>query len=583
MQHVLKINLNMILHLILNKKYDIIYKVSKINNKMILTRLKIQNVGLVEAADINFISGMIVLTGETGAGKSMILNALNMIMGERTEMTLLRKNAEQAVVEAVFAWNNGAEEIQLKNFLKENNFDVDEELFIRRELNHSGKSFAYVMGRIVPIKILQKITESFINIYSQHANQSLLQKSTHRNIIDEYAGAANLAEEVFADYNIWKKSHIELLDWENKERELRRQEDLLRFQLEEINSANLIADEETELLNREKQLVCADEIMKNIEEITSVFNAEEIGIFNGLRLIAKNMKVLKQLLPKTEEWIKQLTEALEILKDLSHELENINIENDAVELDKIQNRLAMIDKLKKKYGENISVILKYKEKIADELETTSSYDKKLLELQAIVQENREKLVKKAEKLSELRKKAAKKIIPEIMKELNALGMGAMRCEYILEKLPELQSCGFESAELFIGNPGQDLMPLAKIASGGELSRVLLAICCVRSDSEKNIMIFDEIDAGISATVAKAVGDRLHKLSKNHQIFVITHMPGIAAMAEQHIMVEKHSTTKSTEVKTKLLDEKARVLEIARMLGGYGETEQIHAKKLLNKE
>ena len=553
---------------------------------MRLAKLKIKNLALVENIDTDFLNGWTCITGETGAGKSMILGALKLLLGSRADVSLIRKNVERAIVEGVFL-TDGDDDERWKKKLADNGFELepDEPIIIRRELTKSGRSVAQIAGRLVTAKQLAALTENLIDIHSQHEHQSLMKKNEQRRTLDAFAGAKKLLEEVAKNFRELQHAEQEYNELANRERELRREEDLLRFQFDEITNAKLLSGEESELIHKEKALANAEEIGEVTTGLLNLFEEDEHGILTALRAAQKEFSHLKKLDDRAEGLGDSLSSALIELSEFAAQLASYQteIEVDPGKLSEVQNRLYTITMLKKKYGDSIEEILNFAAEVEKKLSAIDNFEDKVEELKKKAEAEREKLKVSSEKLTKKRTAAAKKLSDKIQHELKTLGLKDAKLVVQLEPLEKISASGAEEVEFLIAvNPGEDAKPLAKVASGGELSRITLALKCILTSADDvPILVFDEIDAGISGTVAHAVGERLKKLSSSHQIFVITHMPQIAARADSQFTVIKKVSDGRTSVEIELLEEASREKEIARMLGGAGNTAVAHAKELLN--
>lgn len=554
---------------------------------MYLSRLRIQNLALVDALDAEFSSGVIAVTGETGAGKSMILGSLHLLLGHRADADWVRKGASRAVVEGVFDLDDTPADDARRAALAAQGFELgkEEPLILRREVSESGRSSASIAGRMAAIGQLAEIAQSFVDIHSQHDQQSLSQKRWQRQALDAFAGTEDLARRVRDQHAAWHACRKELDDWMARERELRRHEDLLRFQLAEITKAELRNGEEQDLEQRENVLANAEDLKSTSASLLDLLEEEQSGMLVQLQHAARLAQHLQQVDRDTHDWIAAVSSALISLNDLRIQAASYasRLDVDPGELVMVQNRLHEIAQLKKKYGNSVSEILGFAEKIEEELKTVGSFDEHVGELQRRSDALFATLGDLAADLTEKRRKAAKKLAAQVVKELAQLGMQQAAFTVSLTPLPEVGASGGEDIEFLIAvNPGEDPKPISKVASGGELSRITLALKCVAtSRDDVPLLVFDEIDAGVSGTVAHAVGERLHKLGATHQIFVITHLPQIACRSSEHFAVTKSVAGSRTTTEMHLLPPGERENEIARMLGGASATALAHARELLS--
>ena len=555
---------------------------------MHLARLRIENLALVDALDAAFAPGMIAVTGETGAGKSMILGSLELLLGARADVGLVRKGAARAVVEAVFEPCGGTDrraralraEFETIGIV----LDDDDPLILRREIAQSGRSIAQVAGRLVTVRQLASITTHLIDIHSQHDQQSLTQKRWQRDALDAFAGALDLADTVRAAHQAWRAAQAELDDWKARDRELRRQEDLLRFQIEEIHKVQPELGEDSRLMQRETVLANAEELRTVATAVRSLLGDDEQGAAARLRLAQRELQRLSHLDPATAPWSTTLAEALVHTDDVEHQCDAYldRVDADPGELEKVQDRLHLLTQLKKKYGSTIEEILAYAGKAEEELRQIGGYEDRLTALAGKADALCSEVRGHAVKLSAKRKVAAAKLRVQVEKELAQLGMAQATFIASLEPAAEIGPAGAEEVEFLIAaNPGEDPKPLNKVASGGELSRITLALKCIATRTDDMpVLVFDEIDAGVGGTVAHAVGERLQSLGVTHQVFVITHLPQIACRARTHLSVSKTVAGARTTVSLDALDEEGRERELARMLGGDSKTAIAHARELM---
>ncbi len=556
---------------------------------MFLSRLKINNFALVDSLDAEFEPGMITVTGETGAGKSMILGSLQLLLGGRADIAKVRKGEKKAVVQGVFETlaSNDKIEKSLKKQLRNSGFEIedDEPIIIKREVSASGRSTAQIAGNIISIKQLAEFANTLIDIHSQHDQQSLMKRSWQQQTLDAFAGADEPAEKVKKLFSELQVLLLEIEDKQNHERELRQHEDLLKYQLKEINEAQLISGEEKNLLEKESFLANSEEIVTATSSISTSLNEEDFGIISKLQNIQRELSRLNELDHRTLVWSELLSQSLINIDDFEQRLSSYKdgLEVEPRELSKVQDRLHLISQLKKKYGNSEEEILSYAIKIDKQLKETGNFDENIDELLKKSDDIKCRLQSTSNVLSEKRKKAALKLQKEMKKELEKLGM--KNAEFVVELAPceKINSNGNEKVEFKISvNPGEDPKSLGKVASGGELSRITLALkCIVTTNINLPVMVFDEIDAGVSGSVAHAVGERLQKLGEKHQIFAITHMPQISCRGKSHFVVEKSVIKERTSVTIKKLNVEEKEKEVARMLGGESKTAIAHAKELFS--
>jgi DNA repair protein RecN (Recombination protein N) len=555
---------------------------------MYLARLRIENLALVERVDVEFPAALLAVTGETGAGKSMILGSLQLLLGQRADTDLLRKGAPRAAIEGVFAWDGAHDGARARVAQALANcgieLDADEPLILRRELQDSGRSVAQIAGRLVPVRQLAEITEALIDIHSQHDQQSLTQRRWQREMLDAYADATAPAACARTLHAQWRGAETEHADWLARERELRRQEDLVRFQRNEIRAAHLQPGEDAELTQRETVLAHATELAEALAHLTAMLDDEEQGLTAQTQRALKTAHQLEHRDQACASWPATLAGVLQSLNELRGECAGYaaRLEADPGELERVQNRIHQIDQLKKKYGDTLEVILAFAEQADTQLQALGSFEEHLTALRTAADAQHRALLDTCAQLSRARQAAAPKLAALVNTELAQLGMPTARVVVQLTPLTEPGAAGAEEIELLIStNPGEEPKPLAKIASGGELSRVMLALkCAAMRRDDVPVLVFDEIDAGISGAVAHAVAERLQRLAAAHQVFVITHMPQIACRAMAQFSVEKTIAHERTSVSMHLLDDPARETELTRMLGGDSTHARAHARELL---
>ena len=549
---------------------------------MFLTRLRIKDLALVKTVDVEFPKGIIAVTGETGAGKSTILGSIQLLLGERADSSLVRHGCEKAFVEGVFEFEpSDAKRIER---YREEGFDIGSEpLIVRREVSANGRAAAFFADQMVTVKHLGELMAETIDIHSQNAQQSLTKKNWQRMSLDNFAGASSLSKEVSELYAAYEGIRKLLAEYIENERETRRREDLWRFQIKEVSEANLKTGEEEELLETEKTLSNAEEISELLASLESGLSGEEGSPAQGLRKINRLIKQLKSLYTPAVVWEENMENALAVLDDLLAEVSRAQdkLKVDPEELVRVQERLALIDRLKKKYGPTVEAVIEETKDLEEKLMESGSFDERRSELEKETAEKLAELKLAAEKLTKKRLNSAPKFSKAVECEIAPLGMGGMKFGVALEQLPEIASCGAENVEFTIANVGQPMMPLSRIASGGELSRLTLALKCLSlGGNAVQILFFDEIDAGISATVAGAIAERLGLLGHDHQVFVITHMPVIAAAADTHYLVEKKIVGNDTVVAITTVSGEKRKEELSRMLGGNEQEARDYAEKLL---
>lgn len=547
--------------------------------------LHIENIAVIEQSDIEFSEGFNVLTGETGAGKSIVIDSINAVLGERTSKELIRAGCDSAEVSAVF----GCFDDCTAAALAEHGFTPDEDgnIVIRRRLSSSGKGLIKLNDRPVTATELKEIGKSLINIHGQHDSQALLDPESHIGYIDALADNGDILNEYYAEFRNLNAIRRELNSAETDEDEKRRETDLLKYQINELESANIKVGEYEKLKNN---LEIARNYRTTVEALSAAFSALKGGEdFDGAAaLIDGAQRRLAAL--KNEEWNtkgERLADALSVIEDVSAELRDFldSAEFSDMDADSINERLDTLDKLMLKYGNSEQEMLDYLTSARVRLDELVFSDRRIAELSDLLDESTERLVALGEKLTKSRKKAAAEFETKVCGILSYLNMPDVRFTVSCEK-GRYTKRGCDVIEFLISaNKGEKVKPLAKIASGGELSRVMLAIKSVLLDKDKvGTMIFDEIDTGISGYTAGKVGTQLKRVSKNRQVICVTHLAQIAAMADNHLLIQKNTQNGRTFTKVEPLSYEDRISEIARIMSGAELTENLYksAKELVDR-
>ncbi len=553
-----------------------------------LEHLHIKNVALITESEIDFQNGLNIISGETGAGKSMVIDSLNFALGERTSSNFLRKGEKMALVEAVFS----VKDKSIFKRLEENGISIEEDgaILLTRTMNQSGKTICRINGNIVTVGMMKECAEGLLDIHGQHNHQSLLNTAKHIQILDRFCGKE--LEQAKQDFEVTYKTYKELQKNLEKllgdEQQRARKIDLLQFQVEEIAQAKLRAAEEEELLETKKRLINAEKI-KNLTEnsLCLLYHGTEIQS-SSIDQLSKALQDIADL-TKYDEKVTPIYEALssvyaqldDAVRDLKHYSDTILEEPE--ELENIEERIQLIYHLKKKYGNSVKEILQFYQDATEELDFLSNSEEMVQQLNRKKKKIEQELFQKAENLSNIRKKKAQEIQKEIERQLWDLEMKYGRFMISIEDKKEMTHNGKDKVEFLISaNAGEELKPLTKIASGGEMSRVMLALKTVLAKADNiEVFIFDEIDTGVSGRTAQKVAEKMAFIAKTHQIICITHLPQIAAMADHHLLIEKNSEEQKTITTVTALDKEKSVSEIARLIGGVKitETTWIAAKEL----
>ncbi len=546
-----------------------------------LRELYIKNVAVIEDVHIEFKEGLNVLTGETGAGKSIIIDSINMILGERTSRDFVRHNSEKARVQAVF--DGSSEAVDL---CEELGADAEDgTVILSRDVTADGKSTARINGIVVPLASMRAVAGCLVNIHGQHDNQALLSPSCHINFLDEYAKNGDELSKYSALFGELKKIQAKIRELSEGEREKTERADLLSYQIDEIDSADLTPGEEEELLSIRDEILNAEKISDSARYAYGVlYNSDGGGCaYDAVSSAISSLGSVSEYSSVLKDAYNALEEVKYTIEDVAHSIRKYSdtLEFDKAALDETEVRLELINKLKRKYGGDISKILKYRDSAAEELSLISDMDGTLEKLDAEEKRIKTEMLEIGAKLTKIRKKAASEINEKITSALHELNME--QAEFSVEINPsEPTSNGLDSVQFLIRtNGGEPLKPLTKIASGGELSRTMLALKSILSDGVET-MIFDEIDTGVSGIAAKKIAVKLFEISHNRQVLCITHLPQLASMCDHHFLILKDTAEDVAKTSVSELDENGRILEVARLSGGdVTDASKAHAKELLD--
>lgn len=548
-----------------------------------LCELRIENLALISSLELEFgdtrEGGLVVMTGETGAGKSIMLRAIHLLTGRRASTDWIRNGADSCTIEAQFELN-GRNTMLLRQ-LEEGGFGGDTTVIIKRVIHHNGRSKLYVNGSLATARLVSELTTDMLTVASQHDHQKLLQANLHLDFLDTYG-------EVWPDrlktaelFRKWQEKKGELSELKRQEQDKEQRKDFLSFQLKEIEDAEPYAGEDEELAAEKKRLKSADVLMKVSQESYYKLSGE---IMDGLIQLRKNMEQLVALDPEAEKLAEELGNFTFQAEDHVAELRHYrdSLESNPLRLEQVSERLDILQGLKRKYGEQIEQVLEFAESARDELDRIDTMDKQISELEEEVRALEKQVCSAAEVLASRRREVAKAMEEAMASELQSLAFnqsGFIVKWQDVECAPdELRATGWDRIEFFFSaNPGEPARPLAKVASGGELSRLLLAMKCLLARKDMvDTVIFDEVDAGIGGEAAEAVARKIRELAGHHQVFCITHLPQIAARGDLHFQVSKMVEDGRTRSNVARLSNSSRVKELARMLAGDSATEQTQA-------
>ena len=549
-----------------------------------LRELRIENLAIIDKLELEFQDKLIALTGETGAGKSIILTGINLLIGEKTNMEMLRDGAEYLLAEGVF----DADENQVKEF-HEMGIDVENnEIIVQRRMESNGRGKAFVNGRRVPMSNLKEIMGTLVDIVGQRSHQMLLHRGNHIKLIDRFLNKDEhlIKDElgnIVSSYEDIRRLLIQLSETRNG---IKEKKDLYEYQLTEIEEMNLSENEDEELEDEYKILFNAGKITEKLKNSYFSISDGEINVTSLLHGVKKNMEFLSQYGKDYEIIFEKVEKIYYEIEDLTYNIENIqdSMGVDEYRLNAVVDRLDKINNLKKKYGENLTEILEYRDKIKSELDLLDESDFEEKKLNKNLEDLLKKYKEVAIQLSTIRKVKAKMIEKNLTSELIYLNMKDSKFRVDFKVNEKISRSGMDIVEFMIApNLGQEMKPLAKVVSGGEMSRIMLALKVIFSAVDNiPILVFDEIDTGVGGETVRKIADKLYDIGENAQIICITHSPAIAAKASQQFYIEKKNIQGKTIATVKNLDPEERIDEIVRMLAGDQVSESVrnHAKDLL---
>ncbi len=564
-----------------------------------LKELRIKNYAIIDELNIDFKAGLNILTGETGAGKSIIIESLGLILGERVSDECIRSGEDSATVEAVYDISRIK---NIKETLSESGIETENnELIIRRQISRSGKNRSYINNSAVNLSLLKDIGDMLVDIHGQHEHQTLLHPENHSIVLDLFGNTLHLREKCKENYSNLQNLQREVNELINKERERVQRIDLLNFQKEEIDKAELKIGEDDDLKNEKNLLQNAERLHRYATESYEALYSTEGSVVEKLNSVITNITEINKIDLSAGKILDDGKEALFEIEDIASRIRDYTgkIEFNPDRLSEIDDRLAEITALKRKYGTNIEDVLTYRKKIDEDLEILSKSQERMDGLNAEIEKLKKEMEDVSIELARKRGKASDKFESMIEKELKELKMEKVRFNVNFSyeeddssfikykgKCVKVFPEGIGKIEFFFSpNIGEDLKPLSKIASGGELSRVMLSIKNILTNKDSiPVLIFDEVDAGIGGGVAEVVGEKLKKVSKGRQVFCITHLPQIASRADSHFQIAKKTSNNRTVTSIKELKDDERVEEIARMAGGKVITDTVrkHAEEMIIK-
>ena len=550
-----------------------------------LQELSIKDFAIIDEIQISFQPKMTVLTGETGAGKSIIIDALGLLAGGRGSTEFIRKGEKKAVIQGLFTLPR---EANTYNILEEYGIDSEDgQIILQRDLYRGGRNICRINGMMVNLATLRKVGETLIDIHGQNEHQELMKPENHIDLLDEYdKKTSELRNQYQVVYQNYRKLKLSMEKKEADEKAWAQRLDMLNFQVKEIGEAGLKINEEDELVEEKNKLDNFQAIHDALELSYQILSGEKIDVVGNLGNAMNELSDVSDLSENLQEINTKISDAFysleDVARDISDELDSM--EWNGERLNEIEERLELIHQLKRKYGDTIEDILHYHIRIVKELREMENAEQNSEKQERQLSEVLEKVKELAIKLSKQRKKSAKKLEKMIHEQLSALYMDKAVFEVKFLNNSKLYSKGIDKVEFYIQtNPGEEMGPLAKIASGGELSRIMLALKTIFSQKMGvTSIIFDEVDTGVSGRVAQAIAEKISQISNNSQVLCITHLPQVAAIADNHYYISKSVNDGRTETSLEELDEKQKIREIARMLSGSEITELTlkHAEELI---
>ena len=551
-----------------------------------LLEISIKNFAIIEEVSLHFDQGMTILTGETGAGKSIIIDAMNMMLGSRATTDVIRHGASKAEIEGLFSLENSR---SLNPIFEEQGLELTDELIIRREILQNGRSVSRVNGQLVNLSVLKAIGQHLVDIHGQHDQEELMRPQLHIAMLDEFGDQEflTLRDRYYETFDRYRGLRKQVLTLQKNQQEHKARIEMLEFQIAEIESADLKSGEDLTLHQERERLLNHKQIADTLTNAYAMLDNEDFSSLSNVRSAMNDLESIEEYDPSYKELSSNLSESYYVLEDVTKRLEDIidGLDFDGNRLMQIEARLDLINSITRKYGGNVNDVLEYFAQISKEYQLLTGNHSSSEDLEVELKALEKTLVELAGQLSQARHLLAKQLESEIKQELQELYMEKANFQVQFTR-SKFNREGNEQVEFYIStNPGEDFKPLIKVASGGELSRLMLAIKSAFSRKEgKTSIVFDEVDTGVSGRVAQAIAQKIHKIGSNGQVLAISHLPQVIAIADYQFFIEKISDEHSTVSKVRLLDMDERVEEIAKMLAGENVTDAAltQARELLRK-
>lgn len=555
-----------------------------------LKTLLIKNYALIEEVEVVFESGLNIITGETGAGKSILIDALSLVLGDRANSDVIRRGADKAIVEAIFGVSGNR---RVTRFVEDQSLEIAEELILRREISLKGHNRCFVNDTPVALSVMQSLGDLLVDLHGQHDHQSLLRPETHIDMLDDFGGLAGLREEYRACYDRLSALFSELQDLQSKEKQLRERKDLYEFQIQEIDALSPQRGEEDALESELRILENSEKLFEMTSNLHQTLYEGEQAVYDQMVLARNQIEDLSRIDRTFEEIRNECASAVAIISEVAKFIQSYNskIEFNPDRLEQIRDRIGKLALLKKKYGGSVDTVIEHREKIGAEFALAENFEGEIAKLKERIEGERRACSAAAQRLSGKRREHVGKINSSVSAELGKLGISNARFDIKIDnrvlgksngsshpdhayvklgrEFYEATTKGIDAVEFHIStNLGEELKPLVKVASGGEISRIMLALKSILAKSERlPLLIFDEIDVGVSGRIALAVGKSLRALSQFHQVVAITHLPQIAGLADTHFVVEKTEREKRTRTRLRKLELQERVEEVAKLMSG----------------